>query len=64
MKIAIELGVAPDRINTIIDFAAAKQYGVKTDGSQAALNAASATHTDLLWLTSTSRPSRTIRAIS
>ena len=39
MKIAIELGVTPDRINTIIDFAAAKQYGVKTEGSQAALNA-------------------------
>ena len=40
VKIAIELGVAPDRINTIIDFAAAKQYGVKTEGSQAALNTA------------------------
>ena len=40
VKIAIELGVAPDRINTIIDFTAAKQYGVKTEGSQAALNAA------------------------
>jgi len=40
VKIAIELGVAPDRINTIIDFAVAKQYGVKTEGSQAALNAA------------------------
>jgi NADPH:quinone reductase-like Zn-dependent oxidoreductase len=40
VKIAIELGIAPDRINTIIDFAAAKQYGVKTEGSQAALNAA------------------------
>jgi NADPH:quinone reductase-like Zn-dependent oxidoreductase len=40
VKIAIELGVALDRINTIIDFAAAKQYGVKTEGSQAALNAA------------------------
>jgi len=38
VKIAIELGIAPDRINTIIDFAAAKQYGVKTEGSQA-LNA-------------------------
>ncbi len=37
VKIAIELGVAPDRINTIIDFAAAKQYGVKTEGSQAGL---------------------------
>ena len=40
MKLAIELGVAADRINTIIDFAAAQQYGVKVDGSQAALNAA------------------------
>ena len=40
VKIAIELGVAPDRINTIIDVAAAKQHGVKTEGSQAALNAA------------------------
>jgi NADPH:quinone reductase-like Zn-dependent oxidoreductase len=39
VKIAIELGVAPDRINTIIDFAAAKQYSVKSEGSQAALNA-------------------------
>lgn len=40
VKLAIELGVAPDRINTIIDFAAAKQYGVKAEGSQEALNAA------------------------
>jgi NADPH:quinone reductase-like Zn-dependent oxidoreductase len=40
VKLAIELGVAADRINTIIDFAAAQQYGVKVDGSQAALNAA------------------------
>lgn len=40
VKLAIELGVAPDRINTIIDFAAAQQYGVKAEGSQAGLNAA------------------------
>jgi hypothetical protein len=40
VKLAIELGVAQDRINTIIDFAAAQQYGVKAEGSQAALNAA------------------------
>lgn len=40
VKLAIELGVAPDRINTIIDFAGAQQYGVKAEGSQAALNAA------------------------
>ena len=39
VKIAIELGLAPDRINTVIDFAAAKQYSVKSEGSQAALNA-------------------------
>ena len=40
VKLAIDVGVAPDRIDTIIDFAAAGQYGVKTDGSQAALSAA------------------------
>jgi NADPH:quinone reductase-like Zn-dependent oxidoreductase len=40
MKLAMELGVAPDRIDTIIDFAAGQQYGAKTEGSQAALNAA------------------------
>jgi NADPH:quinone reductase-like Zn-dependent oxidoreductase len=39
VKLAVDLGVAPDRINTIIDFAGAQQYGVKTEGSQAALNA-------------------------
>lgn len=40
VKLAIELSVPPDRIDTIIDFAAAQQYSVKADGSQAALNAA------------------------
>ena len=40
VKLAIELGVAPDRIDTIADFAAAQQYGVKAEGSQAARNAA------------------------
>jgi NADPH:quinone reductase-like Zn-dependent oxidoreductase len=39
LKLAIELGVAADRINTIIDFAAAQQYWVKVEGSQAALDA-------------------------
>jgi NADPH:quinone reductase-like Zn-dependent oxidoreductase len=34
VDLAIDLGVAPERINTIIDFAAAKKYGVKTDGNQ------------------------------
>jgi NADPH:quinone reductase-like Zn-dependent oxidoreductase len=40
VKLAIDLGVRADRIDTIIDFAAAPQYGVKTEGAQAALNAA------------------------
>jgi NADPH:quinone reductase-like Zn-dependent oxidoreductase len=40
VKLAIELGVVPDRIDTIIDFAAAQQYGVKAEGGQAALNSA------------------------
>jgi NADPH:quinone reductase-like Zn-dependent oxidoreductase len=40
VKLAIDLGVAPARIDTIIDFAAAKTFGVKTDGSQAAKSAA------------------------
>ena len=36
MKLAIELGVRPDRIDTVIDFAAAQKYGVKTDSSSVA----------------------------
>jgi NADPH:quinone reductase-like Zn-dependent oxidoreductase len=39
VELAIKLGVAPNRIDTIIDFAAAEKYGVKTEGSQAAANA-------------------------
>jgi NADPH:quinone reductase-like Zn-dependent oxidoreductase len=31
VDLAIQLGVAPDRINTIIDFAAAARYGVHAD---------------------------------
>jgi NADPH:quinone reductase-like Zn-dependent oxidoreductase len=40
VKLAIELGVARDRINTIIDFPAVQQYGVKSEGSDAARSAA------------------------
>ena len=40
VKLAIELGIVPARINTIIDFAAVQQYGVKAEGSAAALSAA------------------------
>jgi NADPH:quinone reductase len=34
IDLALQLGVAKDRINTIIAFAAAKEYGVKSQGSQ------------------------------
>jgi NADPH:quinone reductase-like Zn-dependent oxidoreductase len=40
VKLAVELGVSRDRIDTIIDFAAAREYGAKTEGSSAALNTA------------------------
>lgn len=33
VELAVKLGVPHDRINTIIDFGAAKQYGTKSDGS-------------------------------
>lgn len=40
VKLAIDLGVAPDRIDTIADFPAIQQYGVKGKGSAAAAGAA------------------------
>jgi hypothetical protein len=39
VDLTLELGVAPDRIYTIIDFAAAAKHGVKTEGNSAAANA-------------------------
>ena len=39
VELALKLGVAPDRIDTITDFAAAAKHGVKTEGSSAAANA-------------------------
>ena len=39
VELAIKLGVAPNRIDTIIDWAAAEKYQVKTDGSATAANA-------------------------
>ena len=33
IELALNLGVAPSRIDTIIDFAAAAKYGVKTEGN-------------------------------
>src|SRR5207244_11424320 len=37
---ALELGVAKDRIDTIVDFPAVQKYGVKTEGGAAAASAA------------------------
>ena len=39
VELALQLGVAPDRIDTIIDFAAAAKHGVKTEGNGAAASA-------------------------
>ncbi|MDQ3738857.1 MAG: NADP-dependent oxidoreductase [Actinomycetota bacterium] len=39
VEVALSLGVAPDRINTIIDFAAAAEHGVKTAGNNDAAHA-------------------------
>jgi NADPH:quinone reductase-like Zn-dependent oxidoreductase len=40
VDMAIQLGVAPARINTIIDFEAAEKHGVKTQGTDAVASAA------------------------
>jgi NADPH:quinone reductase-like Zn-dependent oxidoreductase len=39
VALALDLGVAPERIDTIVDFAAAAQFGVKAEGSAAAATA-------------------------
>ncbi len=39
VEMAIGLGVPPDRIDTIIDWSAAEEYGTKSDGSAAAAHA-------------------------
>jgi NADPH:quinone reductase-like Zn-dependent oxidoreductase len=40
VELALELGIRPDRIDTIIDFAAAQRHGVKTDGNAVGASAA------------------------
>jgi NADPH:quinone reductase-like Zn-dependent oxidoreductase len=40
VDLAIELGVAPQRVDTIIDWDAADRHGVKTDGNMAGASAA------------------------
>ncbi len=39
VELALKLGVQPERIDTIIDFEAAKKHGVKAEGSTEALHA-------------------------
>ncbi len=39
VRLAVDLGVAPQRIDTIINFVDAAEYGVKTDGNSAAATA-------------------------
>jgi NADPH:quinone reductase-like Zn-dependent oxidoreductase len=39
VELALKLGVAPNRIDTIIDFAAAAKYGVKAEGNHEAATA-------------------------
>jgi NADPH:quinone reductase-like Zn-dependent oxidoreductase len=39
VELALELGVRPDRIDTIADFNAGQKYGVKTEGSAAGASA-------------------------
>ncbi len=39
VELALELGVSPERIDTIADFAAREKYGVKMDGSAAGASA-------------------------
>lgn len=40
VTLALDFGIKPERIDTIIDFAAAKDHGVKAEGSAAAASAA------------------------
>jgi len=40
VRLALDLGVAPGRIDTIADYAAIAQYGVKGDGNAAGASAA------------------------
>jgi NADPH:quinone reductase-like Zn-dependent oxidoreductase len=39
VALGIELGISPDRIDTVVDFPAVAQYGVKSDGSAAGSSA-------------------------
>ncbi|MFI9386306.1 NADP-dependent oxidoreductase [Kutzneria sp. NPDC052558] len=40
VELALELGVAPERVNTIINFAAVEKYGIKAEGNAQGASAA------------------------
>ncbi|MFD6154524.1 NADP-dependent oxidoreductase [Streptomyces sp. NPDC060243] len=40
VALALDLGVSPERVNTVVDFAAAEKYGVRAEGGMAADDAA------------------------
>jgi NADPH:quinone reductase-like Zn-dependent oxidoreductase len=44
VQLALQLGVAPERIDTIVDFEAAQASGAKSDGSAAAASAGTLAH--------------------
>jgi NADPH:quinone reductase-like Zn-dependent oxidoreductase len=39
VQLALDLGVEPERVDTIVDFGAGEKYGVKTEGTAAAADA-------------------------
>jgi NADPH:quinone reductase-like Zn-dependent oxidoreductase len=39
VQLALDLGVKPERVDTVVDFGAGQRYGVKTEGTAAAANA-------------------------
>jgi NADPH:quinone reductase-like Zn-dependent oxidoreductase len=39
VQLALDLGVKPERVDTVVDFGAGQKYGVKTEGTAAAANA-------------------------
>jgi NADPH:quinone reductase-like Zn-dependent oxidoreductase len=39
VQVALDLGIKPERVDTVVDFGAGEKYGVKTEGTAAAANA-------------------------
>lgn len=39
VQLALDLGIKPERVDTVVDFGAGQKYGVKTEGTAAAANA-------------------------